>query len=130
MFFFDKEAPREKGGTPPIGTTLYLAREHLYYVPGRVGPLLEYVVFAGEVTQHLPGPRKLMCLRGTVPEGHTELVYKSATDIGTSLFKTEREAAQRAMAMTDAYERRWAFTARWGDIPLRRPWEELLKEAL
>ena len=130
MFFFDKEAPREKGGTPPIGTTLYLAREHLYYVPGRVGPLLEYVVFAGKVTQHLPGPRKLMCLRGTAPEGHTELVYKSTADIGTNTFRTEREAAQQARTMTDDYERRWAFMERWGDIPLRRPWEDLLKEAL
>ena len=130
MFFFDKEAPKEEGGIPPIGTTLYLAREHLYYVPGRAGPLLEYVVFAGKVAQHLPGPRKLMCLRGTAPEGYTELVYVSANSVGTNTFRTERDAAQQARTMTDDYEKRWAFTERWGDIPLRRPWEELLKEAL
>ena len=29
--------------------------------------------------------------------------------------------------MTEDYEKRWAWTERWGDVPLRRPWEHLLR---
>jgi hypothetical protein len=49
-------------------------------------------------------------------------------EIGKKVFYTAREAADLARKTTEDYERRWAWTARWGDIPLRRPWEHLLRE--
>jgi hypothetical protein len=119
-----------KKGYPPIGTAMYCVREHLYYVPGRAGPKTEYVVFCGEVAEHLGGNRQEFRLCGKGPEGHTELAYPMAQDIGEKVFYTAREAAELARSMTEDYERRWAWITRWGgdDIPLRRPWEHLLQE--
>ena len=128
MFFFDEEKPKKNDNRPPIGTTLYTVEEHLYYAAERHGPFLEYIVFAGEVKEHLDGPKKLMCLRGRSPDGYINLTYRSLRDIGEKVFFTAREAALLAKAMTEDYERRWAWTERWGDVPLRRPWENLLKE--
>ena len=121
MFFFDIEKP-------PIGTVLFTVHEHLYHKTGRVGPFEEYVVFAGEVMEHLPGPRKLMRLAGPSPEGYTLLDYRSVFDLGKTVFFSEREAALLAKAKTEEYERRWGWAEKYGEVPLRRPWENLLKE--
>ena len=123
MFFFDAE-------DPPVGTMLYTVHEHLYRKPGRTGPFEEYVVFAGEITEHLPGPKKLMRLDGPTPEGRIICDYRSFFDIGKTVFFTAREAALLAREKTEEYERRWAWTEKYGDVPLRRTWENLLKEAL
>ncbi len=121
MFFFDT-------GDPPLGTILYTVHEHLYHRPGRAGPFEEYVVFAGEIMEHLHGPKKLMRLDGPAPEGHILCDYRSFFDLGKTVFFSAREAALQAKAKTEDYERRWAWTEKYGDVPLRRPWESLLKE--
>jgi hypothetical protein len=121
---------KEKRNFPPVGTAMYCVREHLYYVPGRAGPKLEYTVFSGEVAEHLGGPRQEFRLCGKDANGHISLEYPRLQDIGKTVFYTAREAAELARSMTEDYERRWAWITRWGgdDIPLRRPWEHLLEE--
>jgi hypothetical protein len=89
---------------------------------------MEYVVFCGEVTGHLGGNRQEFRLRGKSPYGYIELSYPTLQDIGKKVFYTAREAAELARRTTEDYERRWGWTARWGDIPLRRSWEHLLQE--
>jgi hypothetical protein len=123
-----REQLNEKRNYPPVGTMMYCVREHLYYVPGRVGVKTEYVVFCGKVVEHIGGNLKEFRLRGKGPDGHTECVYRTVQEIGKKVFYTAREAADLARKTTEDYERRWAWTARWGDIPLRRPWEHLLRE--
>ncbi len=126
MFFFFDEAQKRRGA-PPIGTMLYVVREHLYYTDGRASPLLEYVVCAGELRRLIEGKRVSMELV-LKNAGSTNLAYPRVGDIGKTAFYTAQEAAALAKQMTEDYEKRWSWTARWGDVPLRRPWEELLKE--
>lgn len=114
---------------PPVGTTMYCVKEHLYYEGGRTGPKMEHVVFCGEVVEHFGGSRQEFRLCGKKGlDGCIKLAFHTLQDIGKSVFFTAREAAELAERMTKDYERRWAWTARWGDIPLRRPWEHLLQE--
>ena len=115
---------------PPLGTTMFCVQEHLYYIPGRAGPALEYVIFEGEVVGYYDGPGWVdIRLRGRSDKG-VEIVRRRLKDIGAKIFTTAQEAAMLARDMTEDYERRWAWTERWGDVPLRRPWEQLLKEAM
>ena len=127
MFFFDEAPNRRASARPPVGTQLYVVREHLYYKPGRAGPLMEYVVCHGRVKGYIEGGYVQIVL---VIEnaGANNMGYPKLSDIGKKVFYTAREAALLAKAMTEDYERRWAWTERWRDIPLRRPWENLLKE--
>lgn len=115
---------------PPLGTTMFCVLEHLYYIPGRAGPDKEFVVFEGKITGYHEGGWVDMELRGRGPEGYPETAHRRLQDIGTKVFHTAVEAAVLARDMTEDYERRWAWTERWGDVPLRRPWERLLKEAM
>lgn len=115
---------------PPLGTTMFCVQEHLYYIPGRAGPALEYVIFEGEVVGYYDGPGWVdIQLRGRSANG-VDTVHRRLKDVGTKIFTTAQEAAMLARDMTEDYERRWAWTERWGDVPLRRPWEQLLKEAM
>lgn len=127
MFFFDGEQPRNRRGAPPIGTTLYVVREHLYYADGRVGPLLEYGVYAGRLRGFIEGGYVQMELL-LEKAGANNLAFPKLNALGKTVFYTAREAALLAKEMTEDYERRWAWTAQWGDVPLRRPWANLLTE--
>lgn len=127
MFFFDEEKLKRSDNRPPIGTTFYVVREHLYYVLNRAGPMLEYIVCAGKVRRFIIGNRAEMELI-LENAGANNLAYPEIKEIGKTVFHTAREAALLAKAMTEDYERRWAWTERWGDVPLRRPWEHLLTE--
>lgn len=127
MFFFNEEQSRDKRGAPPIGTTLYVVQEHLYYEKGRAGPLLEYSVYAGRLRGFIEGGYVQMKIE-LEHAGANNLAYPKLNAIGKTVFLTAREAALLAKEMTEDYERRWAFTARWGDVPLRRPWANLLTE--
>lgn len=50
------------------GTVLWYVIEHLYYVPGRAGPLQEYCVSCGILTGYYDGPRYTeFCIRGYEP---------------------------------------------------------------
>ena len=115
---------------PPLGTTMFCVQEHRYYIPGRAGPALEYVIFEGKVVGYYDGPGWAdIQLRGRGAHG-IETIHRRLKDIGAKVFHTDVEAARLARDMTEDYERRWAWTERWGDVPLRRPWEQLLKEAM
>lgn len=115
---------------PPLGTTMFCVQEHLYYIPGRAGPALEYVIFEGEVVGYYDGHGWVdIQLHGRSANG-VDTIHRRLKDIGTKIFTTAREAAMLAGDMTEDYERRWSWTERWGDVPLRRPWEQLLKEAM
>jgi len=120
FFFFDD-------GDPPVGTMLYTVHRHMYYKPGRTGPFEEFVVFAGKITDHLPGPKKLMRLDGLDPEGRRVCDYRSIFDIGKTVFTTAREAALLALKKTEDYDWTWAWTEKYGDVPMRRTWECLLE---
>ena len=112
---------------PQKGTTMFCVQEHLYYTPGRAGPAKEYVVFEGKVAGFYDGPGWVdIQLQGRGADG-TETVHRRLMDIGTKVFFTAREAAELARDMTEDYEKRWAWTERWGDVPLRRPWEHLFR---
>ena len=112
---------------PQIGAIFYVVREHLYYADNHAGPKLEYVVCSGKLRRFIIG--KWVCMELLLKQaGANNLAYPKLCDIGKTVFHAAREAAMQAKAMTEDYERRWAFTAQWGDIPLRRPWENLLQE--
>ena len=111
-----------------IGKTLYFVMEHLYYEPEHAGPKLEYVVCSGEIKAFLEGPKKLVRLYGFGPDACKIVEYRSVRELGKTLFLTEREAALHAKVKTEDYEKRFGWTERWGDVPLRRPWEKLLGE--
>ncbi len=111
---------------PDIGTTMYTVWEHLYYDHSvRTSPLMEYVVCEGKVTGFFEGSWVDIKLTGPNPEGHMTPYTRRLKDIGTDVFYTAREAAELARKMTDDYERRWAWLGP-PDIPLRRPWENLV----
>lgn len=113
---------------PPLGTTMFSVQEHLYYTPGRAGPAKEYVIFEGKVVGYYEGPGWVdIQMHGCGANG-VGTIHRRLKDIGSQIFFTDREAALLAQKMTEDYERRWAWTERWGDVPLRRPWEHLLKE--
>ena len=110
---------------PTIGTTMYCVREHLYYKPDRTSPYMEYVVCAGRVKGYIEGGyvQIVLVLKNA---GANNMDYPRLSDIGKKVFYTAREAALLAKAMTEDYERRWGWMAT--EIPLRRPWAELLKQ--
>ncbi len=113
---------------PDIGTTMYTVWEHLYYDRSvRTGPLMEYVVCEGKVTGFFEGSWLDIKLRGPNADGHLTPYTRRLQDIGRTVFYTEREAAELARRKTEDYERRWGWVGS-PDIPLRRPWEVLLKE--
>ena len=126
MFFFDDTPNRRASTKPPVGTQLYVVREHLYYKPERAGPLMEYVVCPGRVKGYIKGGyvQIVLVLENA---GANNMGYPKLSDIGKKVFYAAREAALLAKQETEDYERRWAWTERWGDIPLRRPWQELLE---
>ena len=127
MFFFDETPKHKADKRPPVGTKLYVVREHLYYKPGRAAPDLEYAVYSGRVKGYIEGGYvQIKILLENA--GPNNLAYPKLGDIGKSVFYTAHDAALLAEAKTEDYERRWAWTERWGNIPLRRPWKELLNE--
>ena len=109
---------------PPVGSKMYSVCEHLYYVKGEPGPLLEYCVVEGEVTGFYKGGYVEICLVGLYPEYRTPY-RRRLSDIGKAVFYTPKEAALLAKTMTESYEKTWW----WMDKPpLRRTWECYLNE--
>lgn len=107
-----------------VGDVIWYVREHLYYVPEHAGPLLEYSVCKGKVIGHYNGRIKEAKIIGDNPDGYKDLIYCKESNIGhKQCFWTATDAAEYAKKLTDDYERRWAWLG-----PLRRPWENLLKE--
>jgi len=111
---------------PEIGTTMYSVNEHLYHIPGRTAPVMEYCVTEATVQGYFKGGYIEICLLGKLPgRGMTPYRYP-LKDVGVRVFYTPREAAELAKQMTEKYERTWSWT---GDPPVRRTWVHLLEDA-
>ena len=112
---------------PEIGSTLWDVHEHLYYdYSVTVAPLTEYVVTPGEVFGYFEGGFVEIKLVGAVPGYGRMPRYHKLSDIGKKyVFRTPREAALYAKELTERHERTWGWT---GEPPLRRTWEQFLKD--
>jgi len=108
---------------PPVGTTLWIAEEHLYYSGGPGDPQIEFVIYPCEVKRYIVGHYIQMELVGKHPDGPLSVRYSTLGGIGKYLFDTPLEAALAAKRLTDEYGTRWAFL---GYKELRRPWEKYL----
>lgn len=107
---------------PDVGTKMYFVQEHRYYTDARTGPLLEFCVCEGEVTGFFKKGFEEVRLVGLSPDGYRTPYFYKLSDIGSKLFYSAREAAERAKALTEKYESTWGwFGAPY--IPLRRSWE-------
>lgn len=107
---------------PDIGTKMYSVHEHLYYIPGRAGPKLEYIVCEAEIKEFVTVSFTEIKLVSLSPR-RGELYYYKLSDIGKRVFYTPAEAALLAEQMTEKYEKAWKET-------LRRPWEIYLDKEL
>lgn len=112
---------------PDIGTKMYAVHEHLYYITGYAGPVLEYCVCEAEVTGFSVGGYTEVQMVGLSPEGYRTPWSYRLSEIGMKVFYTPQEAEQMAEAMTEQYERRWGWLGA-PDIPMRRPWMKVLKK--
>ena len=110
---------------PAVGSKLWDVHEHLYYIPNRAAPVMEYVVTEGEVTGYFEGGYVEICITGPVPSHGILPRRHKLSDIGKRVFFTAREAALLAKEWTEKYERTWRWTK---DAPLRRTWEQYLEE--
>lgn len=110
---------------PAVGSKLWDVHEHLYYIPNRAAPVMEYVVTEGEVTGYFEGGYVEICMTGFVPGHHQMPRRHKLSDIGKQVFFTAREAALLAKEQTEKYERTWGWMK---DHPLRRTWEQYLEE--
>jgi len=112
---------------PEIGAKLYAVHEHLYKNPGeRVGWHREYCVCEHEVTGYFQGGYTEICTRFISPEGFPTPMHYKLSALGKEIFYTPQEAAELAKVETEDYERRWSWLPP-SEIPLRRPWAELLE---
>jgi hypothetical protein len=118
----------QRSNTPPIGTKMFHADEHLYYVNGIAAPLKEYCVCEAEVMDYIKGGAVEIKLVGKDPGGYEALYYYRLGGIGTRIFRTVKEAALLAKRKTEQYERDWG-ALNPPDVPMRRTWEKYLEEA-
>lgn len=117
----------KKQQRPAIGTVMYHVHEHYYCVPGYAAPAIEYSVCSGVVKGFFEGSYVEIKVTGKDPSGFmTPWMYK-LSDIGTKCFYTAAEAAHLAKRMAEDYERIWGWLGA-PDIPMRRPWQDLLPE--
>ena len=110
---------------PEIGTAMYSVHEHLYYIPGRAAPVMEYCVCKATVKGFFPGGYTEVRLVGPNPEGYQTPYSYKLSEIGKKLFYSPHEAAILARQMTETYDRIWGWT---DETPLRRPWAHLLEQ--
>lgn len=120
-----KRSSTKRVKLPEIGTKMYSVQEHMYYVPGRAAPVLEYCVCEVTVRGFFTGGYTEVQLIGPNPKGHQTPYQYKISDIGKRIFYTPQEAALLAKAETEKYERIWGWTK---DPPMRRTWEHLLED--
>lgn len=115
----------KSGDRPKIGTMMYSVHEHLYYIPDRAAPVMEYCVCEAEVRGYFIGGYTEIRLLGPSPEGFMTPYFYKLNEIGHTVFYTAREAALLARQMTERYEQTWSWMK---DPPMRRSWAYLIKE--
>ena len=110
---------------PPVGTTLWIAEEHLYYSGGPGDPQIEFVIYPCEVIGYIVGHYVEIKLVGKGPDGYLNIRYCKLDRLGKCLFDDPQNAALAAKRFTEQYETRGAYL---GYVRLRRPWEKYLTE--
>lgn len=110
---------------PPVGTTLWIAEEHLYYSGGPGDPQIEFVIYPCEVIGYIVGHYVEIKLVGKGPDGYLNIRYCKLDRLGKCLFDDPQNAALAAKRFTEQYETRWAYL---GYVRLRRLWEKYLTE--
>lgn len=111
---------------PDIGAKMYFVCEHLYHIPNYTGPVMEYCVCEAEVVGFFAGGYTEVRLIGDDPDGNRTPYSVRLSESGERVFYTPEEAASYAQALTVRYERIWGWLGA-PDIPMRRPWENLLR---
>ena len=71
---------------PPVGTTLWIVEEHLYYSGGPGDPQIEFVIYPCEVKRYIVGYYIQMELVGKHPDGPLSVRYSTLGGIGKYLF--------------------------------------------
>lgn len=117
----------KKDYLPKVGSYCWAVFEHLYYIPRKAAPQMEYCVAKAEITSVFAvGRNQEIRYTYQSPEGPRLIGYSKVQDIGVqgkSCFITSEEAALEAKRRSDTYDRTWEFT---GETPIRRPWEHIL----
>lgn len=112
----------------PIGTECWVVEEHLYYIPGRASPSMEYAVCQGKVYRHIifNGREPEMVIQYKDADGFMSLRFVRLRNIKKSCYSTPAEAAEFAKERTERFENRGL--GRYFNEHLRRPWEKYLME--
>ena len=105
------------------GEVLWVVYEHFYYPAAGALVQKEYCVVrmvVEQVTEY-----GWMALRERTDCGRGYWTRMGTNSIGTLVFRSAQEAAQRAQALTDREDRVWGGM---GEAPMRRTWERFLRE--
>ena len=109
---------------PKIGDTLWGVWEHRYYNEKRLVEL-EYVVCPVKITGFFRGKYVDAHCVGVDVDGHTTVHWVAVKNIGKTAFYNATDAAKYAEAMSDYYDKHYAFSG----TPIRRTqWEHFLEK--
>lgn len=119
---------RTKTSLPQIGTQVWVAVDHYYYLPDQAGPCREFAVCPGKVVRHNTAPSREpeAVISYQSADGVECLLFVRRSCLKYNCFETPREAAMRAKAQTDKFES--SCLGQMFHEKLRRPWEGLLKD--
>lgn len=113
-----------KSMQPKIGDTLWGVWEHRYYNEKRLVEL-EYVVYPVKITRFFKGKYVDVHCVGVDVDGHTAVHWVAVKSIGKSVFYNPTDAAKYAEAISDYYDKHYAFCG----TPIRRTqWEHFLEK--
>lgn len=122
-----EDTQMKKDDLPKVGSCCWAVFEHLYYIPRKAAPQMEYCVAKAEITSVFAvGRNQEIRYIYQSPEGYQRIGYSKIQDIGVpgkSCFLTCGEAALEAKRWSDSYDMTWGFTK---ETPIRRPWAYLL----
>ena len=105
------------------GEALWVVYEHFYYPEAGALVQKEYCVVQTEGVE--VNEYGWMALRERTDCGRGYWTRMGTNSIGTLVFRSAQEAAQRAQALTDREDRVWGGM---GEAPMRRTWERYLRE--
>lgn len=109
---------------PKIGDTLWSAWEHRYYNEKRLVEL-EYVVYPVKITRFFRERYVDAHCVGINTDGYSVIHWVPVKSIGKTVFYNPTDAARYAAAMSDYYDKHYAF----GGTSIRRTqWEHFLEK--
>lgn len=113
---------------PPIGATVWVVTEHLYYIPEKAAPRREFTICPGYISRHIISPARepeaVISYRDA--DGFQCLTFVRRSRLKDSCFETPRDAAEKARKMTEFAES--GSLERFFNEKMRRPWEKYLME--